>query len=143
MSINIKKSHFNSFTEFLDNPTMWQFGITLVVALQVKNITTNITDTVLTPIIEHFLNSPLNKYYVNIYGVDFYFGKIIGSIITFFMIMLMIYIFIKVTKMDEKLEAVEKKDESSIMIKNPVQQSEQTNVKTIIIPDDKPLQIKQ
>jgi large-conductance mechanosensitive channel len=138
MSINIKKSHFNSFTEFLDNPTMWQFGITLVVALQVKNITTNITDTVLTPIIENFLHSPLNKYYVNIYGVDFYFGKIISSVITFFMIMLMIYVFIKVTKMDEKLEAPEKKEGNTIMIKAPVQQSEQPIVKTIIVPADKP-----
>jgi large-conductance mechanosensitive channel len=104
MSINLKENQFDSFGDFLTDKTMIQFGATLIIALQVKQISNNISDSILTPIVDKLLESDINKFKVNIFGIDFILGKIFTSIITFFLTMAIIYTFIKLTRVYKKFD---------------------------------------
>lgn len=61
---------------------MIQFGATLIIALHVKQISTNVSESILNPIINQILESEVNKFKVTLFGIDFVLGKVITSIIT-------------------------------------------------------------
>lgn len=104
MSINLKENQFDSFGDFLTEKTMIQFGATLIIAIQVKQISTNISDSILTPIIDKILESDVNKFKINLFGIDFFLGKIITSTITFLLTMVLIYGVIKLTRVYKKFD---------------------------------------
>ena len=114
MSIALKEQQFNSFDEFITDRTMIQFGATFIIALQIKQISTNMSESILNPIIEKILQSDINKFKVNVFGINFVLGRVITSVITFFLTMLMIYGAVKLTKIytkfdDDKSNALEEK----------------------------------
>ncbi len=121
MSVVFEDSDLDSFKNFLSNKSMFQFAITLVIASHLKQTTTNISETILTPIIDKITDSKINKLSVNLFGIDFFLGKIISNLLTFLLIMLFLYIFIKATRIDRKLHKNDKKADTP-SIQSPKQQ---------------------
>jgi large-conductance mechanosensitive channel len=112
MSVVFDDNDLVSFKNFMSNRSMFQFAITLVIASHLKQTTTNISETILTPIIDKITNSRINRMSIKLFGIDFFLGKIISNIITFVLIMLMLYIFIKATRIDKKLHNTDKKPDT-------------------------------
>lgn len=104
MSITLKEKQFDSFGDFITDKSMIQFGATLIIALQIKQISTNVSESILNPIIDKILELDVNKFKANIFGINFVLGKVITSIITFLLIMLIIYGGVKLTKIYKKFE---------------------------------------
>lgn len=112
MSVVFNDGDLDSFQNFISNKTMFQFAITLVIASHLKQTTYNISESILTPIIDKITDSKINKLNINIFGIDFYLGKIISNLLTFILIMLILYVFIKATKIDKKLQQDDNKNNS-------------------------------
>jgi large conductance mechanosensitive channel len=100
---------FYSFVDFLTDSSMIKFGVALVISLQLKQIVTSITDGILTPIMNHILDSNINKFHFKIFDINFQLGDTLNNTLSFLVIMFIIYTFIKVFKIDKKIEEDDKK----------------------------------
>ncbi len=104
MSVVFEDSDLDSFQNFMSNKSMFQFAITLVIVSHLKNITTNISETILTPIIDKITNSKISRLSVNLFGIDFFLGKVVSNLISFLFMMVLLYAFIKTSRIDKKLK---------------------------------------
>jgi large-conductance mechanosensitive channel len=102
------EKQFRSFGNFLTDSSMIKFGVALVISLQLKQIVENITDSILTPIMDKILNSHLSKFHFQLFDINFQLGEVITNILSFVVIMFIIYYFIKFFKLDKKIEESEK-----------------------------------
>ena len=100
---------FYSFVDFLTDSSMIKFGVALVISLQLKQIVTSITDGILTPIMNHILDSNINKFHFKIFDINFQLGDTLNNTLSFLVIMFIIYTFIKLFKIDKELVEEDKK----------------------------------
>ena len=107
------EKQFRSFGDFLTDNAMKKFGVALVISLQLKEMVENITKSILTPIMDKFLNSHLNKFHFKIFDIDFHLGGVISNTLSFVVIMFLIYSFIKVFKIDKKIEENDDEDKDA------------------------------
>ena len=107
------EKQFRSFGDFLTDNAMIKFGVALVISLQLKEMVENITKSILTPIMDKFLNSHLNKFHFKIFDIDFHLGGVISNTLSFVVIMFLIYSFIKVFKIDKKIEENDDEDKDA------------------------------
>ena len=100
---------FYSFVDFLTDSSMIKFGVALVISLQLKQIVASITDGILTPIMNHILDSNINKFHFKIFDINFQLGDTLNNTLSFLVIMFIIYTFIKLFKIDKELVEEDKK----------------------------------
>lgn len=103
------EQQFYSFVDFLTDSSMIKFGVALVISLQLKQIVSSITDSILTPIMNYILDSNINKFHFRLFDINFQLGGVISNTLSFLVIMFIIYTFIKLFKIDKKIEENDKK----------------------------------
>jgi large-conductance mechanosensitive channel len=111
VNLNEPDQQFHSFVDFLTDSSMIKFGVALVISLQLKLIVSNITDSILTPIMNRILNSNINKFHVELFDINFQLGEVLGNILSFLVIMFIIYAFIKIFKLQKNFENMENDDD--------------------------------
>jgi len=88
-----------SFSDFISDKNIITTAIGLIVALEVKQLTHNVTSTIISPIINKIVgHGGLNDISITIFDTKFELGSIITTLISFFIVMYIVYLVVKFTK---------------------------------------------
>lgn len=110
---NTVKSHTNDFIHFLVDKKVITIGIGLILASQLSVFVSNITTSIINPVIHKFIQKDqtekLEQMKVEIYGIQFELGKLISSIINFIFILFALYLIYRIeVKLTEKVNGSNK-----------------------------------
>ena len=93
IAINFLKIYSRDFIRFLLNKNIIYMAIGILISNQVVILTKTITDSIIGPILKKisFAQNELNNMKYNRLGIEFKMGQIISNLITFFMVLTIVF----------------------------------------------------